>query len=148
MISHQSQSKIHAYEHAWWVPAARITNEPITKLCVQNITSLSSLQRTWCELDTRTSWKFLKIAQDTGIFFTWCLSGNSGSWGISDPKYLELQICHETRNLTWQWTQWHACCNILETSLSRSSPSTVVLYGYWQITHSSLNTSVSFIVLH
>lgn len=71
MISHQSQSKIHAYEHAWCVPAARITNEPIMKLCVQNI-SLPSLQRTWCERDTRTSWKFLKIAQETGVFFTGC----------------------------------------------------------------------------
>ncbi len=72
MISHQSPSKIHAYEHAWCVPAARITNEPITKLCVQNITSLPTLRRTWCEPDTCTSWKFLKIAQNSSVFFAGC----------------------------------------------------------------------------
>ncbi|GAA6089713.1 uncharacterized [Tachysurus ichikawai] len=32
MISHQSTDMIRAYEHVWWVPAARITDETITKI--------------------------------------------------------------------------------------------------------------------
>lgn len=99
MISHQSRGKIHAHEHAWRAPEARITYEPIMKLYLRNTPSVSlsfSLSR---GLDLAWHAPIMEIPENNSSQGS-CVSGNGGSWGFSDPKYHELQIGY-SRHTTW-----------------------------------------------